>query len=122
MSERRQVKLDFTLVGKTNASWLFLKDFKNSEILEGVKGQVRDQFGATRSVYVFDENLVNTSGRKYPDFYAAGWFTSSEPLIDTKGKGSELVVIAHGENMKEARERMLKAVENSNWEDLARNI
>ena len=59
---------------------------------------------------------------QYPSFYAAGWFTSEEPVSKTNGNGSELVVIAHGNNMQSARSAMMRAVSTIDWDNLAKNI
>ena len=118
---KRQVNLNFTLTGKTRASFL-AKEFGNRDILESVEDQIKDSFGDARAIFVFDKERVMAAGRLYPDFYAAGWFVSRAPKADTDGKGSELVVIAHGKNMAEAKANMMLAVENSDWETLAKNL
>lgn len=117
---KRKVKLHFSLVGKTRSS-LLSKEFGNSGVLESVEDQIKSQFGE-RPVFISDRERVILEGRQYPEYYAAGWFISQSPLTDTDGVGSELVVVAHGENMADARANVMSAIEKSSWESLARNL
>lgn len=114
----RQVSLNFSLVGKTNQ---FVSQFPKAErdnilndvILDMVKEQVNFHFG-DRACVVHNEAALGFAGR-YPEYYAAGWFVSE----DSPGHGSDLVVIAHGESMKSARNEMMEAVRVTDWEELA---
>jgi len=102
-----KVNLHFSLTGKVD----FCNDgLSNSDLLDGVHDVVRRQFG-NRPVFFSDANKVTSKG-KYPGFYSAGWFVG-----DTSGVGgSELVVIAHGNSMAEARSNMMNGVEHCDWE------
>jgi len=121
VSDRRQVRLHFSLAGRAHSPFLS-DDFGNADILESVTDQIKYHFGVSRPFYIFDREIVTLKNRLYPDFYVAGWFVSDLPLTHTTGPGSELVVVAHGDSMAAARASMMVAIENSNWESLAKNI
>lgn len=114
----KQVRLNFSLVGKTNQ---FLKQFPKTEIdnvlnevvLDMVKEQVNFHFG-NRACFVHDQATLELSG-KYPEYYAAGWFVSE----DSPGHGTDLVVIGHGESMKSAQQAVMDAVRSTDWDSLA---
>ena len=117
----RKVQINSTLVAKTYGSFDSIKDFSNEAVLYLVESQVNFHFG-DRPLLISDKELVLIERRKYPQFYAAGWFVSTESIDRSDKSGSELVVIAHGEDMKAARDSMIRAAENSDWNNLARNI
>lgn len=117
---KRQVKLHFTLTGKTRSAFL-ATDFGNSGVLESIEDEIKSQFG-NRPMFISDREQVSSDSRQYPEYYAAGWFLSQAPLTDTDGIGSELVVVAHGESMADARANVMSAVENSSWESQAKNF
>ena len=117
----RKVQINSTLVAKTYDSFDKIKDFSNESVLYLVESQVNFHFGK-RPLFISDKELVLIERRKYPQFYAAGWFVSNKPTDDSNKSGSELVVIAHGEDMKSAKEAMIRAAENSDWNNLAANI
>lgn len=114
----RQVRLNFSLVGKTKQ---FLNQFPKAEvdnvpndvILDMVKEQVGFHFG-NRSYVVHNQTTLEL-GSKYPEYYAAGWFVSE----GSPGHGTDLVVIAHGENMKSAQQAVMDAVRLTDWDSLA---
>jgi len=114
----RQVRLNFSLVGKTNQ---FIGQFPKAErdsllndvVLDMVKEQVKFHFG-DRACTVHNESALGFIG-KYPEYYAAGWFVSE----DTPRNGTDLIVIAHGESMKSARNAMMEAVRMTDWDNLA---
>jgi len=116
----RKVKINFTLVGKSFRNLKEIKDVSNLEIFYAVESQIVNQFG-NRCLYISDKKQV-IDGGQYPACYAAGWFISNDPIFDTKANGSELVVVAHGEDMQSAQTAMMKAVEKVNWDNLAKNI
>ena len=116
----RKVKIDLILVGRSYRNIKELGEFNNLDFLYTVQDQVGEQFGR-RALYMVDETLILNKSN-YPEFYAAGWFTSDQPVVDTDGKGSELVVVAHGDTMDSARSAMMKAVEYVSWDELAANI
>ena len=117
----RKVQINSTLVARTYHSFNEVKDFSNESILYLVESQINFHFGK-RPLLISDRELVLINRRKYPQFYAAGWFVSNEPRDETNKNGSELVVVAHGEDMKSAKEAMIRAAENSDWNNLAGNI
>jgi len=118
---KRKVRINLILVGKTIPDYKPLKELSNQEVFYWVESQVLSQFGKQRPVYVSDEDRL-FGPQRYPNFYAAGWFISDDPIKDTEGNGSELVVVTHGESMKAAQTSMMIAVGNSDWDDLAKNI
>ncbi|MHA2280295.1 MAG: hypothetical protein ACXAC5_05550 [Promethearchaeota archaeon] len=117
----RKVKISLTLVGRSNFNYDKFKDFSNEDVLFLVESQVVEQFGK-RPIFISDKKNVTFEGREYPPFYAAGWFISDNPITETDGNGSELVVIAHGEDMKSAKDAMMRAISTVEWDNLARNI
>jgi len=117
----RKVKISLVLIGKSHFGRDKFKDLSNEEILFMIEDQVINQFGQ-RPLFIQDKESVSFEGQKYPKFYAAGWFISDDPIADTNGNASELVVIAHGEDMKLARSSMMKAVSMVEWDKFARNI
>jgi hypothetical protein len=117
----RKVKISLTLVGRSHFGYDKFKDLSNEEILFMIENQIIDQFGK-RPLFIHDKESVSFEAQKYPKFYAAGWFVSEEPVTDTDGIGSELVVVAHGEDMKTARLSMMRAVSMVKWNKFAKNI
>lgn len=109
-----QVKITHTLLGRTGKGKKEIDERTNSEKLDGVLKAVKDQFG-DRPVYVLDGNLVIEDSRKYPYFFAAGWFYSED-------RTSELVVVGHGNSLASAREYLMNSVKGIDWESLARNV
>lgn len=118
----RKVRVNVTLVGKARPKFKSLKDLTNKEIFYWMESQVLDQFGSERPLFICDEEMVLIEGRKYPEFYSAGWFVSDDPVSGTEGIGSELVVVAHGDSMKSAQEAVMAAIGNTSWDNLAKNI
>lgn len=116
----RKVKISLTLVGKSRYGSDNFKDLSNEEILLMIENQITEQFGA-RPIFVHNRKKVS-SDFQYPEFYAAGWFVSDDPISNTNGVGSELVVVAHGENMKSAKSSMMQAISTVDWDKLAKNI
>lgn len=117
----RKVKMDFILVGRSYRNSKELEEFNSIDFLYHVQNQIKSHFGY-RAVYISDEIRVSMNNLKYPEFYAAGWFISDQPIADTQGKGSELVIVSHGDSMKSAKNSMIKTVEYVKWDELAINI
>lgn len=114
----KRVRLNFTLVGKSNIWERRLTKEKiamydNSARLDFVKHSVYDSFGIDRPVVIANEDkLINCLS--YPEFYSAGWFTNEDNNVL-----SELVVIGHGEDFKSATDSMLGYIQSINWDDVA---
>lgn len=119
--KNRKVKISLTLVGRSHFGYNKFEDLSNKEILFMIESQIIEQFGK-RPLFVHDKKNVSLAGQKYPQFYAAGWFVSDDPVVKTSKVGSELVVIAHGDNMESARSSMMRAVSTVDWDNLAKNI
>jgi hypothetical protein len=117
----RKVKISLTLVGRSHFGHNKFKDFSNEEILFMVESQIVEQFGK-RPLFIHDKKNVSRENYDYPKFYAAGWFVSDDPVTDTEAIGSELVVVAHGDDMKSARDTMMRAISTVDWDNLAKNI
>ena len=109
-----QVKVNHTLVGRTGRGKKELDERTNSERLDDVLKVIKGQFG-DRPLCVLDSNLIIEDTRKYPYFFAAGWFLSGD-------KKSELVIVGHGSSLANAQEYMLNSAKNVDWESLARNV
>ena len=118
----RKVRINFTLVGKACPDFKPIKDISNKEIFYWIESKVQDHFGKERPLFFIEEKSLLMEARRYPGFYSAGWFVSDDPITDSEGVGSELVVIAHGESMKTAQSAMMIAVGNTDWDNLAKNI
>ena len=118
---KRKVKINSTLIGRSHFGHDKFKDLSNEEILFMIENQIIEQFGK-RPLFIHDKENVSFEGQKYPEFYAAGWFISEEPVIDTDGVGSELVVVAHGEDMGSAKSSMMRAISMVEWDKFAKNI
>ena len=112
--------INLSLAGKTYRSIKDILDLDNSKILQSVLDCVGFQFGE-EAIYISDGAAVSINNLPYPEYYAAGWFVSNEPITDTDGKGSHLVVVSHGDSMKAAKEAMMKAITYAEWDDLAVN-
>lgn len=115
--DKIQVKLNFMLVGKTAEAVRDLNktidgSLDNSQVLEQVKSDVRFHFG-DRGMSVHREKSLIAG--KYPEFYAAGWFVSPGTL-------SDLIVIAHGETMKNAQDLVMHAISQTDWGTLSSEI
>lgn len=113
----RQVKVHFSLVGKTNECVRALSvqddvDVSTETILEQIKRDVRFHFGE-RNIVVHQEKLMLMGS--LPDFYAASWFVSE----DEGRKGTDLVVLAHGSSMKSAQDAVFDAVRMMDWDEVA---
>ena len=120
--EKRQVKLDFLLTGKSYKDKRNILPMNNKQIHACMLNQIQDHFG-DRPVYVSSKFvIISEENFNYPEFYAAGWFVSSNPISGQVGKGSELVVVAHGNNVENARKNLMTAVGNTPWDELAKNI
>jgi hypothetical protein len=117
----RKVKINATLIGRSRFGYDGFKDLSNEQILFMIEDQIKDQFGK-RPLFISDKDNVTFETREYPQFYAAGWLVSDSPILETGGKGSELVVVAHGEDMGSAKSAMIRAVSMIKWDDLAKNI
>lgn len=117
----RKVKISLILIGKSRFNYNKSKESNNEEILSMIENQVVEQFGE-RPLFVVDRESVALDINSYPKFYAAGWFISDDPITDTSGVASELIVIAHGENMKTARASLMDAVSSIQWDNFAKNI
>ena len=109
-----QVKINHTLVGRTGRGKKEADDRTNSERLDGVLKMIKGQFG-DRPLFILDGNLLIEETRKYPYFFAAGWFLSED-------KKSELVIVGHGSSLANAQEYMLNSAKNVDWESLSRNV
>ena len=109
-----QVKVNHTLVGRTGKGKKELDDRTNSERLDGVLKFVKDQFG-DRPFHILDGNLLLNDSRRYPNFFAAGWFFSED-------KATELVVIGHGNSLENARGYLMNSMKNVDWKNLAKHV
>ena|SRR5690348_17761961 len=109
-----QVKSNYTLVGRTGKGKKELDERTNSERLDDVLKVIKGQFG-DRPLFILDGNLLIEETRKYPHFFAAGWFFSED-------KKTELIVVGHGNSLSNAREYMVNSVSNLDWESLAKNV
>lgn len=114
-----KVKLQFTLVGRTDEWKKYIKqdsniDWRNSDTLDYVKGIINKQFGNRPIVFVNKKNLVNDS-MSYPKYFSAGWFIGED-------NGKELVIVAHGESFEKANKLLMYHVKTIDWENLAKNI
>ena len=111
-----KVNLNFRLAGKTDGwkkimSYNSAIDWSNAVILDFVKAIISEQFGDRALVVVDESKILNSIG--YPDFFSAGWFTSaSHPM-------SELVLVAHGDNMAAAGKSMLDSVRDVDWDSVS---
>lgn len=117
----RKVKLQFTLTGKSTACLRKLpahivSEVKNRELFDYVKDLVVDQFGE-RALYIDNEDILKGDTRPYPACYSAGWFVS-----DDEENMSELVVLAHGDNMEKATKAMFDVVSTTDWNSLAAEV
>lgn len=119
--EKRQVKLDIILAGKCAKSTHNMLNWDAAAIHECMVQQVKEQFEQS-PIFLPPKVLAAANLNTYPEFYAAGWFISDQPLTDTEGKLSELVVVAHGKSLKEARTNMLKETSNVSWDEFAKNV
>lgn len=114
----QKVKLLFTLIGKSD-SWQRkmtpekIVECKNSDTLSYVCDVVSQQFG-NRALVVVNQNRLEYG--TYPTYYSAGWF------ISEGDNASELVVIDHGDTMKDATNSMFESIRNMNWNELAMPI
>lgn len=113
----RQVRVNFNLVGNTSQFTRLLKDFDkelitNDTILDQIKEQVAYHFG-DRAIMVHNEDSLMYGS--YPEYYAATWFVSEETGVH----GTDLIVVAHGDNMQDAQNTVLNAVRMADWESLA---
>ena len=117
----RKVKISLTLVGRTHFGYNKFKDLSNEEILFMVESQIIEQFGK-RPLFVSDKKNVSIPNISYPLFYAAGWFVSDDPILETEGTCSELVIVTHGEDMKSARDAMMRTASMVDWDNLAKNV
>jgi len=93
----------------------------NTELLDLVKKEVRQQYG-NRPTFVINTSSILSNVNRYPNYYAAVWLTSTEPVSGEDGVGSELVIIEHGSTMEFARKSLLDVIENIEWDDLAATI
>ena len=114
----RQVKLHFTLVGKTrewsrNLPSGINLEWTNKDSLDFVKETVVSYFG-NRALVVMHEDTI-TGHINYPEFYAAGWFID----VDVE---SEMVVVSHGNTMKSAVSNMIESVKSLDWDKLSITI
>lgn len=117
----RKVKISLILIGKSHYNYNKSKELNNEEILSMIENQIVKQFGE-RPLFVVDRESITFDANSYPKFYAAGWFTSDDPITDTSGIASELVIVAHGEDMKTARTSLMNAVPSIHWDNFAKNI
>lgn len=119
----RKVKYSFILVGKTAKKKI--KDnghfYTNAELLELVKEDVRNQFG-DRATFVVNAPSISNDVNKYPNFYAATWLVSDDPVDGDVGVGSELVLIDHANTMEAARKSLFDTVKSIEWDTLASTI
>lgn len=115
----RQVTLQFTLVGNTRFEGM-PKDYTNQDKLLRVKDTVLHQFG-DRPIAFVDEFYLNQESIRYPSYFIAGWFISKESLAGSN-VGSELVLIAHGNSMKNARDNLMNGIRNIEWDKNANDI
>lgn len=121
MSLTRKVSLGLVLVGHSaNRQKVQDVDWTNKEKLEFVKSMVADHF-TDKAIYVPDEQRLNMGIGKYPEFYSAGQFISTDGVGDTTGS-SVLVVVGHGESMELANKSMMDSVRSVSWDNHAANI
>lgn len=119
--EKRQVRMTFSLVGKSH------KDFKSALMMDAPEAhecmleQIQTAFG-DRPLYLPPRVLHAAQGSSYPRFFAAGWFYSTDPVTGTDAKGSELVVVGHGDSWESAKHNLLSSMGDCPWDDWARNI
>lgn len=114
----RKVSVNFTLVGKSRPKE---SELSNTELYYLVESKITEQFG-NRPVLIQNEEALTSELRRFPDYYAAGWFVSNSPITGTSGAGSELLVVAYGSSMISAQAMMMDAVSNSDWDSLAKNV
>jgi hypothetical protein len=62
-----------------------------------------------------NEKFLINNNITYPNCYSAGWF------LDDKCE-SELVVLAHGENMRDANQSVIEYIKTVNWRSLSVKI
>jgi hypothetical protein len=118
---KRKVRINMILVSRLYMNFKEIQDISNRDMLEFVKNQISSHFGE-RPIKISDESILTLIGHRYPEFYAAGWFISDDPITNTDGKGSELVIVAHGDSMKAAQKAMMLGVEMASWDSVAKNI
>ena len=114
-----EVRLHFTLTGKTTEWKRYMKDsgmgWYNADTLEYVKGLITQQFGNRPMMFVNESNLLNDS-IPYPHFFTAGWFISSGDEC------KELVIVAHADVAEKANKLLMHHIKTVDWDKLARNI
>lgn len=106
-----KVRVDFKLCGKS------YRDFNNSESVDRLyvaHDDVETHFG-NRPMVLAREYLV------YPEFYVAGWAVCNSDKSGNPG-WSELVVLAHGNSLKEANSNMINFLTTLDWTDNAHNV
>ena len=116
----RKVKL-FTLVGYSNRDPKSILDMDSRQTHACVLNQIEERFGERPAWWIVTDDSTIKSPN-YPKFYAAGWLISTEPLIDTKGIGSELLILTHGNSMELANTNLTFAINRLSWDTLAKNI
>ena len=114
-----KVKLQFTLVGKSEAWKRGLSkheniDFNNRANLDAIIDIVAEYFG-NRALVVEREEMLVDDAIKYPEYYSAGWFISEDDA-------REIVIISHGDTMANANKSMLAAVGSVDWETQSARI
>lgn len=114
-----KVKINYTLIGRAHKRKKEVDERTNAERLDDVLKVVKGQFG-DRPVYVLDGNSLAEEKRKYPEYFAAGWFLG-EGLASAQNT-SELVVVGHGNSMEDARKFLMNAVKTVDWQNLAKDV
>ena len=112
MENLQKVKKQFVLTGFTNA--FKNTDLSNSDQLDKVMRVIDFHFGR-RPYVVYNKNRL-MADQSYPNCYAAGWYLSVGP--DT----SELVVIAHGNDLKDAQANLDFAVKHTDWQECSQKV
>lgn len=122
MSDKRRVQVHFMLVGRSHKEKKNVSHMNNRQTHACVLNQIQDHFG-DRPIHFNNKYLQLTDEySNYPEFYAAGWFVSLDPIKDQSGFGSELVIMAHGNSIKDAKRNLMSNIAGTPWDDLARNI
>lgn len=109
-----KVKINNFYIGKTAQN-----EQTAQEHLDFVLGEVRKQFGQNRPLFVVNKTRL-LNGLKYPTHFAAGWFWGGG--INNPNHTSELVVVAHGDSLEDARKNLMNGMSNVYWQEDALDV
>lgn len=114
-----KVRLELSVVGRT----MYVKDegMSNLHTFNKIKDILAFHFGSSAPIHSHNESVFLDDAVSYPSHYCAGHLIQENPT-ETSSVGKELIVLAHGDSMKAARDKMFSNINKLSWNELARDI